>query len=100
MSFLTRTEFFNKVAELEAALEHMGGALSREIEEGAKLRAENERLRAALKPFADEFYENGNEIHPLSHKDDETLVWIEGDLTAGDFRRAHAAVLDLQTEPK
>lgn len=36
-------------AELEASLEHMGGHLSIEIEENAKLRAENERLKALLR---------------------------------------------------
>ena len=39
-------------AELEASLEHMGGYLGIEIEDNEKLRAEIERLTAALRDCA------------------------------------------------
>ena len=77
----------DKVAELEAALEHMGGALSREIEEGAKERAEVERLRA----------ENADMVRMLRNiiGDDEYLRVL-----ALEEAMHHPAIKDLQTEPK
>lgn len=51
-----------KVAELEASVEYTSGYLGVEIEENAKLRAENERLMAVLRWYAD--FENWLEDAP------------------------------------
>lgn len=62
-----------------------------------KLEAENERLRAAMEPFA-RFFKSDN--HDLSVAQDHTIVatFLGADklplaeLTIADFRRAHAAL--------
>ena len=60
--------------------------------------AEIERLREALKPFADVVKENGNE-----QSDDMPMSYGFGvdkrfDLTLGDFRKARSALQQKDTE--
>jgi regulator of replication initiation timing len=70
----------DKVAELEASLEHMGGHLEIEIEENRKLRAENERMRAAFSKMAD--------------------AWTGSPLTARETAREEAQRAALLPTPK
>jgi hypothetical protein len=60
-------------------------------------RKEIARLREALKPFADEMYdEAGDEMPWFRNMDDNSAAFtawgVHCDLTAGDFRRARAAL--------
>jgi hypothetical protein len=74
-------------------------ALADEIELAAdtisSLKEENDRLRAALEPFANEALEDCTSEYRWEAKDDNDIVCsIFADLTFGDFRRAASALSD------
>jgi negative regulator of sigma E activity len=66
----------------------MVAAVLREL---APLLAENERLKAALKPFADEWHDAVSK-HPVFDTTDpekrEKVAWVAGVVKLGDCRRA------------
>jgi len=72
--------------------------------ESRELRAEIERLRAALKPFAD--WIANRDVNPATsgYTDDCRLAYYPdgpnaGAATVGDLRRAHAALGQCEAKP-
>jgi hypothetical protein len=86
----------DEAARARAEAEYTAGHLGLALDEAQELRAENERLRAALKPFAD-YAEHFEKIFGDTHSDGDTAIPIGGrkphrGVTRGMCKAARAAL--------